>query len=73
MSGIDLATANEKLTAWLAAETEVMDGKSYTIAGRAYTNHDLSAIREQIDYWDRKVIRLSRGSSIGAHRLIVNG
>lgn len=61
MAGITLAQAEAKLATWLAAEDKVAEGQSYTINGRALTRADLGMIRETIDYWDKKVQRLSRG------------
>jgi len=61
MAGITLAQAKAKLATWLDAEDRVAAGQSYTISGRSLTRADLSQIRETIDYWESKVLRLSRG------------
>lgn len=61
MSGIDLTTAEAKLATWLAAEEKIADNQSYQVAGRTYTRADLADVQKQIDYWDRKVQRLSSG------------
>lgn len=61
MAGITLADAEAKLATWLAAEDKVANGQEYSINGRSLKRADLGAIRESIEYWDRKVQRLSRG------------
>jgi len=61
MAGITLADAEAKLTLWLTAEEKVASGQSYTINGTTMTRANLNEIRETIDYWDRKVQRLTRG------------
>lgn len=61
MAGITLAQAEAKLSTWMDAEDKVASGQSYSISGRSLTRADLGAIRETIDYWDRKVQDLTRG------------
>lgn len=61
MAGITLAQAEAKLSTWMDAEDKVASGQSYSIAGRSLTRADLADIRATIDYWDKKVQRLSRG------------
>lgn len=61
MAGITLAQAEAKLSTWMDAEDKVASGQSYSISGRSLTRADLGAIRETIDYWDRKVQGLTRG------------
>jgi hypothetical protein len=60
MSGITLATAQEKLNLWLSAEGAVALGQSVAHEGKALTRANLAQIREQIDYWQAQVQRLSR-------------
>lgn len=71
MSAIALSTAQSHLETWLAAELAVADGKSFAVAGRSYSNHDLPQIRESIEFWDRRVTRLSRGSGVSMQRIVV--
>lgn len=61
MAGITLAQAEAKLQTWLDAEDKVAAGQSYSINGRSLTRADLGEIRNTIDYWEKKVQRLSRG------------
>lgn len=59
MAGIDLATAQSKLTEYLAAETAVLGGQSYKIGERMLHRADLAEIRKGVDYWDDWVKRLT--------------
>ncbi len=61
MAGITLAQATAQLTAWLAADTAVATGQSYSIAGRALTRPNAAEIRENIQLWDGQVKKLTRG------------
>jgi len=61
MAGIALAQAEAKLALWLAAEDAVANSQSYTMGSRSMTRANLREIRETIDYWERRVQRLSRG------------
>ncbi len=64
MAGITLAQATAKLAEWLAADTAVATGQSYTIAGRSLSRANAREIRENIDYWDAKVQDLDRGGLV---------
>jgi hypothetical protein len=61
MAGITLAQAEAKLAEYLAAETTVLSGQAYSIAGRSLTRADLSEIRKGIEYWEAKTKSLTRG------------
>ena len=61
MAGITLAQAETQLAAYLAAETAVLSGQSYSIAGRTLTRADLSEIQKGIEIWNKRVKRLTRG------------
>ncbi len=61
---ITLAIAEAKLDLWLAAEDAVATGQSYTVNNRSLTRANLSEIRGQIDYWEGKINKLSRGGGI---------
>lgn len=56
---MDLATAQQKLDLWLAAEAAVASGQAYTIEGRSLTRANLAQITERIQYWQRVVDTLS--------------
>mgnify|MGYP000143711218 FL=1 len=60
MGGITLAQAEAKLTLWMDAEDKVAAGQSYSIAGRQLSRASLGEIRTQIEFWERKVNRLSK-------------
>lgn len=61
MAGITLSQAESQLTTWLAADTAVASGQAYSIAGRSLSRANAKEIRENIEFWDRQVKRLSRG------------
>ena len=61
MAGITQAQAEAKLTTWLDAEDACATGQSYEISGRILTRANLKEIAERVEYWDRKVKRMSRG------------
>lgn len=61
MAGITLAQATAKLTLWMAADDAVATGQSYNIAGRTLTRANVKEIRDNIDFWERKVQRLTAG------------
>lgn len=72
MAGIDLATAQTHLDKWLSIAEGLDAQLSVSFEGRSYTRSSLSQINDQIDYWDRQVRRLSRGSAVSVTRVIVN-
>lgn len=61
MAGITLTQAETQLTSWMAADTAVATGQSYTIGGRSLTRANAKEIRENIVFWDKQVKRLTRG------------
>lgn len=61
MAGITLTQAQSKLTLWMNADDAVTKGQSISVAGRSMTKADAGMIRENIEYWDKKVRQLSRG------------
>jgi hypothetical protein len=58
MAGITLEIAQKHLNAWLEAELIVTTGQSYTIGSRVLTRANLTEIRNEIDYWNKKVVAL---------------
>ena len=62
MAGITLAQAQTQLNAYLAAETAVLTGQSYEIAGRKLSRADLSSIQSGITLWNSRVATLSSQS-----------
>jgi hypothetical protein len=59
MAGITLTQAQTQLAAYLAAETAVLSGQRYEIAGRMLQRADLAQIRDGITTWDTRVKTLS--------------
>ena len=62
MAAITLAQAQAKLDLWMAADDAVASGQSYSISGRSLTRANAKEIRDNIDYWERRVNRLSNGN-----------
>lgn len=65
MAGITLAQAETQLAAWLAADTAVALGQSYSVGARSLTRANAREIRENIDYWEGKVKKLSSNPTGG--------
>lgn len=63
MAGITLTQAQAQLDAYLAAETAVLTGQKYEIAGRVLERADLVAIQKGIDLWNGRVMALSAKAS----------
>lgn len=59
MAGITLAEAESQLALWVAASTAVASGQSYSIKDRSLSRVDAQEIRNQIDYWQGWVERLT--------------
>jgi hypothetical protein len=72
LSGITLAQAQTQLSAWLAASAAVAQSQSYTIESggskRALTRADAAEIRNQIEFWERKIAELSPIGAGGRRR-----
>ena len=52
---LTLTDANIALDAWIAADLAVAKGQSYSMNGRSLTLANSKEIREQIQYWERRV------------------
>ena len=70
MPGITLAQAQTQLDAYLAAETAVLAGQKYEIAGRVLQRADLAQIQAGIELWNHRVEALAARAS-GSRRAIV--
>jgi hypothetical protein len=55
---VTLTHAKAALDAWLAADLSVAKGQSYSMNGRSLTLANSREIREQIQYWERRVAAL---------------
>lgn len=74
MAGITLVQAQTQLDAYLAAETAVLTGQSYEIAGRKLSRADLDSIQIGIRTWDARVVTLSnQARGRGRSRTVVAG
>lgn len=62
---ITLAIAEAQLSSWLAASTAVAQGQAYTIGSRSLSRANAKEIRENIEFWNSKVLRLADGSGGG--------
>lgn len=71
MPAITLAQAEARLADWLAADEAVATGQSYQIGGRSLTRASAAEIRRNIDYWERRVNRLSSGRGGARVRYLV--
>jgi hypothetical protein len=60
MAGITLTIAEAQLTQWLACLDAIATGQTYSIGGRSLTRANLADAKDQVEYWDRKVKRLSK-------------
>lgn len=75
MAGITQQQAQTQLDAYLAAETAVLSGQSYEIAGRKLTRANLADIQSGIKLWNSRVIALA-GTARGRTRsrtIVVGG
>lgn len=61
-----LSEIKEHLDAWQAADLAITRGKSYTVDGLTYTRQDAAAVREQLQYWQRRYAALLRRGRGGA-------
>jgi len=61
MAAWTLAEAQAHLALWLAADSAVATGQSYTIGTRSLTRANSKEIAERIAYWRREVDRLESG------------
>lgn len=62
MAGITLVQAQTQLAAYLAAETAVLAGQKYEIAGRMLMRANLEFIQHGIQLWQNRVVMLSNQS-----------
>ena len=55
MAGYTLAQAQAQLDAYLAAETAILSGQQYEIAGRMLRRADLATVQKGIELWNQRV------------------
>ncbi len=63
MAGITLAQAQAQLDSYLAAETAVLTGQEYEIAGRRMRRANLAEIQAGITIWNQRVQALTLSAS----------
>jgi hypothetical protein len=73
MAGLTLEQAQERLTDWLEADAAVSRNQSYSINGRTLTRASASEIRQNIDYWQRKVDEIAARGARGRRPRYVVG
>jgi hypothetical protein len=71
MAGIDLTTAQAKLTFWLSAEEAIGSGQEVAHYERRLTRADLAEVGRRIEFWDRKVKSMSRGCAVTTQRMVL--
>ena len=54
------AQAQQMVDAYIAAELEVLDGKTYIINGKTFSSEDLGEIRKGRLEWERRLSGYSR-------------
>lgn len=60
-----------RLQMWLDAEAAVATGQSYKIGSRELKRADLSMIRDQIEWWERKLAESTgKGGARRAFRVV---
>jgi len=75
MAGITLTDAQTNLAAWMAADKALAAGaESYTVdiggTRTTVTKTNAAMVRQQIDYWNRWCIRLSRAGGLPVKEVI---
>lgn len=60
-SVIDVEYARRQLMVWYEAMEAVASGQEYKIGTRMLSMPHLKEIREQIKYWENKIMELQRG------------
>lgn len=65
MAGITLAQAESALQYWLDADARLAAGESFSISvGGSSRSATRADTMDKIQYWDKKVKSLTRGSSV---------
>lgn len=62
-STLTTAQAQAHLDQWLAADTAVALGQSYTVEGQTVTRVDAATIRSQITYWTRVLQEIEQANA----------
>jgi hypothetical protein len=59
--------AQTQLDIWIAADTKVAKGQSYSIGSRSLTRADAAEITQKIEYWSAKLGQADGSSSRGTY------
>ena len=70
MAGITIRQAQNKLDGWMAADDAVQGGQGYTMGTRTLTRANAQEIRDNIVFWEKKVIDLSNGGGISLTKCV---
>ena len=60
----------QKLNTWLAAEEAIATGQSYQIGTRMLTRANLKQVREQMEYWAKKLAEAEAEEARGGRNRI---
>lgn len=71
MAGITLTQAQENLDKWMTIAAGLSEALTVKHEGVLHTRDNLDSITKMIDYWEKKVNRLSRGSGISVQRIVI--
>lgn len=66
----EIATTQSRLTAYIAAESQVLSGQSYTMGNKSLERADLGKIQEQIIKLRSELFTLRRGNRIRVQRVV---
>ncbi|GHU42230.1 hypothetical protein FACS1894111_05810 [Clostridia bacterium] len=71
MAAISLKEAEKHLKIWLMAELEIATSQSYKIGTRSLTRADLKEVRNQIEYWQKKIAEIESVKSRGGRNRVM--
>ena len=63
MAGLTLVQLEANLAAANAAYLVALNSQSYSVPGRSKSNHEIEKMRQQVEYWERRVAQAG-GESI---------
>lgn len=71
MAGMTLADAQANYDAALAAYQAAVSVQSYSIKDRSKTNHNITALREEMVFWSNQIAALAGGRTRSRTRYVV--
>lgn len=60
----------QKLSSWLAAEEAIATGQSYQLGTRMLTRANLNAVREELEYWAKRLAEAEAAEQRGGRNRI---